>query len=57
MFEVVVLPSEVSAHGNADAALEKAAAAAIPSAADCARIASSAKRLTADTPSLVLGRI
>jgi hypothetical protein len=55
MLEVVVLPSEVSAHGTAAAALEKAAAAAIPSAADCARIASSAKRLTADT--LVLGRI
>ena len=36
--EVVPLLSAVAAHGRADAALEKVATAAIPSAADCARI-------------------
>jgi hypothetical protein len=50
---VVVLASEISAHGKAVAALEKAAAAAIPSAADCARIAPSAESLTGSTSLLI----
>ena len=42
--EAVVLSGAVAAHGSADAALDKTAAAATPSAADCARIAATFKR-------------